>query len=780
MKRNPTLEVGGEEYDYNKWCHLIANEQMTATSDCGGVLFVGATGSGKSTAIALQLGAVYEWIEGQYKLMYSPTGTPQTQTSSASIPQTLHISAWKGPGGRTWIDSAGLGENRGKDEKCWTEANLHVFLRTVGSLDAIVVALDYGQLATGKTSMEQLSPLLSVPGDDDWLMESLVFYVIGASTEGEQLSVDEVKEKYDSCAKDNETLLKNYEADLLKNHLDDGKIPSDEREKVEERRLLIRLMKRLSSKGSQVVVSNIRGEEACEGTKARLEAAVAAVGTLQGSQLKDLGMGELGGARGACPLFAQMLRALCQRELPLLTKKKNLLCQLRKDLEDKEPVLCAIERDHETARRLLVQEAEDTKTGLHREITTANATIDKLQQNTQHVEFKREELSCQKPSSLFGILPAMMQYQYDDTSAPFDSYELLGSSVDRDASRVIKCHPSAGCLTMHIVAKRECAALDATIVLKREERHLSPIKDQVASLRTKVRELEGKLKTALLSLATAHTAEAVKQVVVGNLRSMQKELNEVEGIFKDSLPTTSLHGASPITVSQYVAQLARLLRLLKSKGLLPAYADTEKHIGWLSRICASLARDPIEDFLAAFGSIETHTKSGGVIERFAPSVVAGVQDKASFNEMQQAVLRPHEDVINVVADTVTAVWRSVGGLPINDQVSVGMVVVVAMLLIDSWVWWRAASFAVACVVVLAAVRVAWVAAVERVQRDTRKGLDEVLAQVVASRADASEVLLEVSEKFAAKFNLDLQANLDPARGSFAHVPVNVNVKGSLF
>jgi hypothetical protein len=184
---------------------FIAQQSITSVENCDVVPVVGLTGSGKSTAINIQLGVEYRrYIEektGDEALEISKfpdSSTALPQTSSGLRSKTLHVASYtRGVGHYTYVDTAGLLENRGREEALWANNSAQLMFRFARSVQALIICFDYnatfpvqrghwnGWIALART----LHPLL---GSDKRFSGSLVFLIKGANKRGVPVRIEDM------------------------------------------------------------------------------------------------------------------------------------------------------------------------------------------------------------------------------------------------------------------------------------------------------------------------------------------------------------------------------------------------------------------------------------------------------------------------------------------------------------------------------------------------------------------------------------------------------------
>jgi len=141
------LESSLQDLDHRKMQRYIAEQGMHYIENQDIVPVLGVTGMGKSTLISVMLGAYFETVEdedgGSTLQIQSTVRTPSTSSGYES--KTLQVAIFKPNkifSNFTFVDTAGLLDSRGAEEKLWSINCTGTMFRLAKSVKAIIICFD--------------------------------------------------------------------------------------------------------------------------------------------------------------------------------------------------------------------------------------------------------------------------------------------------------------------------------------------------------------------------------------------------------------------------------------------------------------------------------------------------------------------------------------------------------------------------------------------------------------------------------------------------------------
>jgi len=143
--------------DLDLWKVMINGNSFRKMVDstASAVLVVGPMGAGKSTTIAIQTGAKYEAVKEEvhgrlkkvYRCVQADNRRPQTADgyTSKTLNMGLYI-AEERYGGYTYLDTAGLNEDRTGTHRAWTQWSLATSFSLLPKIKSVILVMDFRTL----------------------------------------------------------------------------------------------------------------------------------------------------------------------------------------------------------------------------------------------------------------------------------------------------------------------------------------------------------------------------------------------------------------------------------------------------------------------------------------------------------------------------------------------------------------------------------------------------------------------------------------------------------
>lgn len=624
------------QYDLLKFKQFLVGSSLEKLKGKSAVLLLGRMGSGKSTTITVQLGGEYElkYNEAKQKkeriLVHSPTETPKTSDGITST--TLNINSYLDETNQLlYIDTAGLNESRGEEEKIWTRSSLRVLFSSVRELKAVVLPINYPVIFCGDRDegIQKLSEVLADIGiHNDQFYNSMIFLIKnGRDEEGEKITISSLIAQINQmCAE-----LKRRENDLilrLNNRFPlsatdiakllaveaTGKIKSsncrfdvkevsrkakndlDNLHFLQNSQVLLSTM--AANQGSKILLAYPNSPEECREMKKDLLVRILnntplsrdLLQTIQNQHDSDANL-----------IFLNILCDLATSYLSDLSAELLLLEKLNKAYAQNKKILDAIERNWQEVRHQLVeqkkQEIIDERTVLDtqkEEIRRLEASIKKV----VHVNPKMPAEVCaeKKGGAFWWVLylgsAAVAEKSYTYSDQPFverrihgENYEIVDEQSDSDKGKLeIKFRSSNG------------YDLNLKVEIMVYEKDLPATKTRVFFLKQENTKIEGRIATlreSITSLKSINNKKELYDEVTKENEELRSELELAANKFKNPL------GSEEESEWHAVKALERIFLLLENLKIIhPNLSDPNKAtIKDFLKKCSEISKEASKDLL---------------------------------------------------------------------------------------------------------------------------------------------------------------------------------------
>jgi len=787
------LRVNNETYDKKFLEVAVAHQQITSFHRKATAVYMGSTGAGKSTAISIQQGVelMYNTADKTFDFVHKLVATPLT--SDGFVSQTLHVSIWKDDANRTHIDTPGLLENRGNEEKMWTRNNLCLFLRSVKEIGALVIVVDYTQLQRGGTFrnlISELAPFLQVAGageegdeGNEFVFDSMVFLVTRPYENGELVSPQEVRKKASLFLSDMEakkqrkieSLTKKYPARKLvyPRSIDWAAAERESPALINEVKNLditISLLTRLSGASTPIVISSPKTPEACRIQRAQLLHAFARVPPLAQPKLRTLGAG----LQTSSLHFQNMLCALAATYLPELSLNKELLARLVSILDAEKSTLEAIANNFKLAQSSLANEVQGQINAVNRELSTARDEKKRLENSTRKVMLDTHPIYKGKWGfwTFLGQGWAEHTWRYDGET-PLIDVTYSTSNLDTNKSKFRKCDFRGRDVELYLESNTGFN-LNVTVHTWVYEKESPATLDRIAALEDQIDALnqtKESLGREKLAITTCTTKEQL-------INAITKEKKEIE----DSLKKIQKGLDSKISSED------ETLRMHTVNALFDLFEYLKKN-RLVHTNLPPVQRKNMTDFCGLHKEVES-LRSTPVVKQHAPKASKkSALPQVPFREDDSRLV--HNQVEEIQLKAAEFVHHAESGL--KHVASFGRKFPICCgLAILAFVFWRAAGILWALLVGFAVLLIFFGLALlfERIIRAAQKAvvhvedrsnaiLEQVINELVETRDLSLEKAQQVTNKFADNLKVDLRTNLDTSSLSSIFTSSNYSLIGTL-
>lgn len=547
------------EYDLEKFRLFLSGHRLAEIQNKEGVLVLGRMGAGKSSTIAVQLGAKYRYddIEKNYKVD-AQVHTPKT--SKGSISTTLNIGPYYDTkNDLLYLDTAGLNESRGKEEDLWTKNNLWLLFTVVRSLKAIVIVIDYSETFRGRdVAIRDLADRISdFTMGDDRFYTNMVFLITNAYERSSLMTTEDVVKKTEEMIVDftaaEEKLIKSLEKRYPLNSIlgftesfvtnapsfNIAAVPEADKKLLQSYRDTKKLLSiMMAKKGQNIILSPyLDNEPGQQNIRRLLPQKIHAMRSIQRDVLQDIRLKNMADTR---LVFQNTLSSLAANYLLDLSKNVQTMKRLVDFYDENTTILDAIYTNWFDVKRRMLEKNED-------ELRELNITINKYQREIAQLKTSTKEVAgdvghiYQKKtfewmdliSWTWGGSTVNFTYTFPGKQ-PFLRYEYVDVKDDfKRPPEIIEETPENGKLTIKYESYGGCS-LDAKIrVLVYEKDHKDTrerrnvLTEEVEATKKQCEELN-RLSQAISATTSKDT---LQQVVTSESLEYKRQLEEALLVF---------------------------------------------------------------------------------------------------------------------------------------------------------------------------------------------------------------------------------------------------------
>ncbi|CAE7882513.1 hypothetical protein AK812_SmicGene30392 [Symbiodinium microadriaticum] len=192
--------------DLDLWKVMINGNSFRKMVDstASAVLVVGPMGAGKSTTIAIQTGAKYEAVKEEVEqrawVKMEQQTTEGHQTADGYTSKTLNMGLYIAEerfGGYTYLDTAGLNEDRTGTHRAWTQWSLATSFSLLPKITSVILVMDFRTLVAerGHGVRAMARSLLPITGSGQaskHFYDSMIFLFTNAYEDGERVEAESI------------------------------------------------------------------------------------------------------------------------------------------------------------------------------------------------------------------------------------------------------------------------------------------------------------------------------------------------------------------------------------------------------------------------------------------------------------------------------------------------------------------------------------------------------------------------------------------------------------
>jgi hypothetical protein len=425
---HPTLHRG-------RWKTFVATSQLDDLVGETGVLVVGNMGVGKSTAVAIQQGAVYCGNPADsYQLMEASTSVPKTSNGFTS--QTLNIGVFPdSASGLVYFDTAGLDEDRGGDYACWTKFSTATCLSVLNQIQSTLVVIDTQTLLTsrGKGIRELAESIAKVVGSGEnarYFYNSMAFVFTNCYIGGRKANVQEIKSRAEMALKAQTSAKNDKLADLFRNHslstrrmaavvaarasavasgsislqdsipidqkIDMEKVSKDDKSYLRYCESTIELLQVMTDHPERWLVSDPNGRSACAQQRTELQAIIKQCTPINKEKLNAI----VASRETASFEVAQHVTKLAHSYLPIVKRWANSLAKVTAEHDSQKETMDLIARDWKLVKDDKIDEIKRDIKLKEKSREAKEAEVNKLMVSTALKPVAKRELRKVKSSTL--------------------------------------------------------------------------------------------------------------------------------------------------------------------------------------------------------------------------------------------------------------------------------------------------------------------------------------------------------------------------------------------
>jgi|GEM_PF-4880490 len=567
------MMIGNDEqvlaYNLEKFKQFLAGHTLQQLAGKSGVLVLGEMGVGKSTTISIQLGAIWERRLSDenrpfYALVSSETYTPKTSSGVTST--TLNIHAYPDPKSNLlYIDTAGLNENRGKEEELWTGNNLDLLFSVVNEFKSIVVVIDYGKTFSGRDEgIQNLVKILSrVTMNNESFYDSMVFVITNGYELGNKISINGITAKANGMIAE----FKNREIELIRTlnnrypaaehlvnmnilpvpdlfvrpHFNPEAVPEEDLKNLETLQNAQKLLKAITAnRGQGIVLSYPDNQEACQRIRQELLEKIQHTPAMRRETLQRIRGNQIIDTR---LLFLNVLSSLASKFQPKLSENRALLRNIVNYCQKERALLDSINRNWEVVKRNLTnQKGREIRTRQD-SINQQNSEIERLKSSTNLTVLEEHHILKERKGGFFAALNYLMgqskaNANYEYTGQTFVSYHVSSTSDFEYIEHL--SDPNKGKLQLEFISHNGFD-LNLKVIINVYEKDLPATKERIRLIKQEKEISENqldRLETLKTEIESVENQQQLYDVVTRDNSDLQTQLGGQLNSFNSELENT--------------------------------------------------------------------------------------------------------------------------------------------------------------------------------------------------------------------------------------------------
>ncbi len=621
------------EYDKFKFKEFLTGHNLHNLRNISGVLVVGPMGAGKSTGIAIQLGAIYKKNPEKKGYLLERAGTYTPATSDGYTSKTLNIGSYEDSESQLmYLDTAGLDEHRGKEEKLWTKSSLDLLFSIVREIKAVVVFLDYavtfGARAEGFRRLAD--EIFKVTMGAEIFYQSMVFVVTNGYDGSRKISIQDLVD--DAASMLQEMIIQEYEFKVslarrfplgrteraamavagmvgsTSNEADTtgfniNLVPEEDKQHLGKLGATRKLLETFVASSDKLVLSYPDGRIACQEIREKLLHKIRSTQVISRTTLVNIGRTLIPGNR---LLLQNLLSSIASDYLRMgLTEEATLLSTLTENYQRKHDDLDAIERDWESVKRHLITVKEQSIKAKKVELGVKQEECDRLKKSLTPMVHREDPILKESSSGFLG-LKWLFRQAYSTEEYAYEGLPFLGYSFSGDDhfESKVESKPLDGILKIKFTSNHGYD-LNLKVRINMYEKDLPATIERVALLETEIQTRETEitvLQRSLMILGSVTSKEQLEKEITKENTALERRVQEVEVKFEPLLsPRTTCRERDAVN------KLEIIFSLLRESGMQHPSLSTAN-------------RNSIDEFLTTCVTVKKASENE-YLRRLLPSVV---------------------------------------------------------------------------------------------------------------------------------------------------------------
>lgn len=585
------------DYNLGKFKLFLTGHNLDRLKNRSLVLALGPMGSGKSTTIGIQTGAVYKKnpTDKGYILVDAPVAIPATSDGYTS--KTLHITACEDHKTELfYVDTAGLNENRGREEALWTRSSLDVLFSSVGEIRSILVVMNYSEVLSsrGKGFCDLAEELNHVMNGSTLFYNSMVFVITHAYEEGSKITKAQAIRDATRLLQETQAKETSFIAELAKRFppptttqlfntaanaiagqsggeappFNVNAVPEEDKQRLTSLQATQRLLKAFIAAENRIILSYPDGEAACRALRTEIVNAIRDPNTARISRdaLRNLVSTNLPNNR--LTLQSTLCALASEFSSAGLSQEASLLSQLAEKYRKKSQVLDAIECNWELVRYNLVAAKQAEIRQVRLKIAAKQAEITRIAHSTEIVTL--DEIPVSKTCDLgfwgfrwlFNAAQANATCEYNGEA--FLRHRIIGDTTHVEA-KVTEEDRGQGRLKLAFESQNGYN-IGLAVKIITYEKDAQATKRLVALREQEIRDLEAEIRQLEQSsscLAATNSAEALSREVTRENENLLEQIRQIQARFRQLLDPEL-----PVREWDAIKGLERMLLFLQNLGII--------------------------------------------------------------------------------------------------------------------------------------------------------------------------------------------------------------------
>jgi len=607
--------------DLDLWKVMINGNSFRKMVDstASAVLVVGPMGAGKSTTIAIQTGAKYEAVKEEvhgrlkkvYRCVQADNRRPQTADgyTSKTLNMGLYI-AEERYGGYTYLDTAGLNEDRTGTHRAWTQWSLATSFSLLPKIKSVILVMDFRTLVAerGHGVRAMAKSLLPITGSGQaskHFYDSMIFLFTNAYEDGERVEAESIIQIAKTQFSEQKQLFKVF--CQRRTDVDAQAIVDDP--DFAEHTALLTFLETLSEATGRIHVCFPDTPEKSDGQRVAVQKMIEASKPITRGVLGEIVSTRPTGNLEVLQIFAKLATEPDSRldgksYTEILHQRADHLQRLVHLKEKHKERLQAIDSDWQSVQRDMLSALREKKEGIVLQKSDAQRRIARLKISESPRVIATREVKKSYPTSGWWVLclfgggwgwgKQSARETLDYRAAWFSRYEIRGGDYKRE-TRIDD--PAKGVLNVDFTSTPG-VNLDVTASFYRPEKDTEETAQQVASLERQVDGLTTQLEeceTKICSFTCADSPATLAALIMTEKDALEHADRDLVEML--DRPATHPTDDFPKAPSQWsvITNFRGVLSVLVENQMLPADL-------------APSTREPIEAFLQAWDQVQKHLR----------------------------------------------------------------------------------------------------------------------------------------------------------------------------